>query len=254
MAEPSQPHTDHELLGSPGLNDATVAPLPPSATLGATALLRATGVREPLAPACVLSFDASLVSGPRRFQRRSVHPFRSVVQRSAEFAVVAAAGPGAPSAAVTVELLAAMDVRQCIAIGRAGALDPDLAGGEQLVVERAISDEGTSARYGGHLRADAKLTGDLCGIVARDPVVAVTTDTPFRHTAAAIGRLRTQASVIEMEAAALFAAAASVGMQMALLVVVSDHYQPQWHMADSSIVSSQLAAALDVAEGVLTSS
>ena len=67
-------------------------------------------------------------------------------------------GMGGPSAAICVEELADLGVRDMIRIGSCGALQKDLSLGQLVLCDRAVCDDGTSQTYRNYLRyADEEL-------------------------------------------------------------------------------------------------
>ena len=191
-----------------------------------------------LAEAVVLVYDSSLVSAraATRQQRRAHHPFRAVGTLRDGIDIVVAAGPGAPVAAITVDFLAQFGAKRIIAVGSAGVLEPTSSAPRQIVIERAESDEGTSAHYSTDLSADATLTETLVALVGGPTQVTVTTDVPFRHTPERLAAHRARASLIEMECAALFAAAHAANVAAGALVVPSDSFHgDRWVPAKTTL-------------------
>ncbi|MEM9713252.1 MAG: hypothetical protein AAGA17_13630 [Actinomycetota bacterium] len=214
---------------------------------------RLTGDAERLPERVVMVFDTSLV--PRRGRRRRPDPFRGVAvgRGNPEVAVVAARGPGAPTAAVTIELLAHLGAGAIVAVGAAGALT-DLPTGSVHVVGAAVSDDGTSAHYGSDLRPDGSLTAGLAAALDSETVTALTTDAPLTLTAADVARHRQAGDVVEMEAAAVFAAARRRSVRAGAVLVVSDHYgDDDWYLGDPPTVAAALSTAVSDVVGALRS-
>jgi uridine phosphorylase len=138
---------------------------------------------------------------------------------------------GAPAAALLLEDSVARGVRNVLVVGSAGSLQRHLPIGSTVIVTGAEREDGTSHHYlpaGEVVSADSDLTATLeeCS-AARDakPVRgrSWTIDAPYRETVGAIRRHREAGvSVVEMEAAAIFAVARVRGVRAALIVVVSD--------------------------------
>ncbi len=197
------------------------------------------GRAEAVTPDVVLVF--SMAHAPKRAawsrNKQNPAPFRHVV-RHPEVCVVVAAGPGAPTAAITVEFLAELGARRIVSVGVAGAIDPDLAPTSLAVVEGAVSHDGTSIAYGADPARPEPASTELVRSLTDDldvdrRVMAITTDTPLRHTAADIEAFAPVGSVIEMECAALFAAARTVGVDCASVVAISDSYADNtWKLGD----------------------
>lgn len=140
-------------------------------------------------------------------------------------------GVGAPAAAMALEQAIARGVRRILMVGSAGSLREDLATGTAVVVGGAEREDGTSHHYlpaGEPVAADPRLSGELAAAARSrglEPVEgrAWTIDAPYRETLGAIRRhQRAGVSVVEMEAAAIFAVARVRGVAAALLVSVSD--------------------------------
>jgi nucleoside phosphorylase len=145
---------------------------------------------------------------------------------------------GAPAAALRLETAIARGVRTVLVVGSAGSLRPELPLGSLVVVESAEREDGTSHHY---LPAQEVVAADsgLCDLLegeARRRGLAVTRgrswtiDAPFRETIGALRRHREAGvSVVEMEAAAIFAVARVRGVRAALLVAVSDELFDAWN-------------------------
>ncbi len=140
-------------------------------------------------------------------------------------------GMGGPSAAIVLEELCDLGLERAIRVGTCGALDDELALGDLIVVEAALSDDGTSRALGaGELvAADAGLVEALAaaaGDGARRGTVA-TTDLFYDH---GVSRARAWTSVgalgIEMEAATILRVGELRGIPAACLLVVTDVFGP----------------------------
>lgn len=188
----------------------------------------------------VVVVDSSHVQGRGR---RQTGPFRKIVERKGA-AIVQAVGPGAPTCAVTLEFLASLGARRVVMAGVAGSFDPTISIGTVGVIAGAESDEGTSARYGGHRDPCPDLTGSLAQVGT--PVRCLTTDTPMRLTQADVDAFSARCDVVEMEAAALFAAGQALGVATAAIVSVSDTYdETGWHLGDRSLANKALGSAIE---------
>lgn len=144
---------------------------------------------------------------------------------------------GAPAAVSALETLIAAGGQRFIILGAAGALTPSLAAGALVLPTGAIREDGTSFHYappGTPVGPDGELAERLLAAcrAANIPVArgtVWTTDAPFREPAtkaaayAALGAL-----AVEMEAAALFAAAQRRGVRLALLLAIADHAGDPW--------------------------
>ncbi len=107
-------------------------------------------------------------------------------------------------------------MHNALKVGWAGSLQPDLPLGSTVLVEGAEREDGTSYHYlpaGEVVGADPDLTGFLeeCALARGVDTVrgrAWTIDAPYRETMGAIRRHREAGvSLVEMEAAAIFAVA-----------------------------------------------
>ncbi len=175
--------------------------------------------------------------------RRRTGPFRKIVERNGA-AVVQSVGPGAPTCAVTVEFLAHLGARRIVMAGVAGSFTPSLPAGSIGVVGEAESDEGTSRRYGGHRLPCPDLTASLAPLGS--DVSCLTTDTPLRLTQADVDEFSHRCAVVDMEAAALFAAAHTLGVSAAAIVAVSDTYNDSgWQLGDRALADGAVGGAID---------
>lgn len=215
--------------------------------------------RPELARSVVLVFDPSLVGDePRRRFRPapSPKPFRKISQPHADVSVVAANGVGSPGAAVAVDFLAAFGVQHVVVVGVAGDLRGDRSRGTQaFAVAGAHSDEGTSRHYlnddagGSKLDAAPALVAALTTQTSRGPLTVATTDVPLRHTPTRLRMLRAHADLVDMECAAVFAAASAFGLSAAALLVVSDHFTDDgWCAAQGDVTNATRAAVADAVD------
>jgi uridine phosphorylase len=152
-------------------------------------------------------------------------------------------GPGAPFAAIVVEELAALGVKQFLIVGLAGSLQAGLRVGSLVVCEKALRDEGTSHHYvkrGAFARSSPRLAAELKATLKRHRVSFAegpgwTTDAPYRETIAELRRYRRSGILtVEMEAAAVFTVAQCLWGRAAALFVISDHldergWEPRFH-------------------------
>jgi uridine phosphorylase len=173
-------------------------------------------------------------------------------------------GMGAPASVACLEEAIAMGCRDIIAVGAAGALVPDLAMGDAVVVDNAVRDEGTSFHYlppSRTVAADERATAAIAQALtdAGTPFVrgrTWTTDAIFRETRARVRRRVDEGCLtVEMEAAALFAAGRYRGARVALLLYAGDSLAgPEWEhrrwMGATGIRERFFALALDAAAGL----
>ena len=138
---------------------------------------------------------------------------------------------GAPAAALILEDSIARGVRNVLMVGSAGSLHRNLPIGSTVIVTGAEREDGTSYHSlpaGEIVSADPELTATLEECSATRGARPVrgrswTIDAPYRETLGAIGRHREAGvSIVEMEAAAIFAVARVRGVRAALIVAVSD--------------------------------
>jgi uridine phosphorylase len=158
------------------------------------------------------------------------HPVHVLEHRGAAVALVNA-GVGAPAAASTMEILIALGATNIIGCGGAGIVQPGFDVGHVIVPTGAIRDEGTSYHYAA---ADVAVQPHPRALTAIDDVLAEagvphdhgmtwTTDAFFRETPAKVARRREQGCItVEMEAAAMFAAAAFRGAVYGQLLYAGD--------------------------------
>ena len=158
-------------------------------------------------------------------------PFIVLDRGGAPVAVAGGFGVGAPAAVVCLEMCVALGVRRVVVVGYAGALQPELQPGDVLLCDHAIRDEGTSYHYlpaETEARADpALLDASLRALSASDigtvSGTCWTTDAPFRETEAEVREMQAAGVLaVEMELAAVYAAAQVRGVAAAGLCVVSD--------------------------------
>jgi hypothetical protein len=120
----------------------------------------------------ILTFQATffreVVSAPgwRRLEapRSAVGDFHVLERENGAIGISGALGVGAPSATNRLEDIGAAGCSRFIAIGYAGALQPDLKVGDMVLCDRAIRDEGVSHHYlepGKYAQPDRALTAAL---------------------------------------------------------------------------------------------
>jgi uridine phosphorylase len=137
---------------------------------------------------------------------------------------IQATGMGSPSAAIVLEELARLGVRRAIRVGTCGALDETLALGELICADAALAEDGVSRALGSNevTRPDPGLQADLAANGASSALIA-TTDLFYEADSEARERWRAAgARAVEMEAAALFALGARLGVAVGCALVVSD--------------------------------
>lgn len=222
--------------------------------------LRRGIIRPRIAPprAVIMCFQPSLLAQARqqgRTQRVSGFLGELLLLRNAPGVAVAGGfGVGAPAAVALLEELAAFGPRQFVALGLAGGVQSDLRAGDLIVCERALRDEGTSAHYIPAARfagADPRLTVALSDALTAATVpfrtgASWTTDAPYRETRAEVAQYRSEGILtVEMEAAALFAAGARIGIAVAAAFAVADVLEaPGPSDADRARAAASLRALL----------
>jgi uridine phosphorylase len=132
---------------------------------------------------------------------------------------VQATGMGGPSAAVVLSDLAELGVRRAVRIGTCAALTPELRPGDLVVASearawsadghggaRSVPDEALAARLAAELGEEARF-GRVASLDALHP-------TP--------GHASPEGDVADMQSAALLAAARSLGVNLAAVLIVTE--------------------------------
>ncbi|MGD9999696.1 MAG: nucleoside phosphorylase [Ilumatobacteraceae bacterium] len=176
--------------------------------------------------------------------------------RGVEVALVSP-GVGAPAAVTSFEVLVALGATNIIGCGGAGIIRPGFDVGHVIVPTGAIRDEGTSYHYAPpdvavvpHPRALAAIDQVLTDAgVPHDRGLTWTTDAFFRETPAKVARRREQGCItVEMEASAMFAAAAFRGVVYAQLLYAGDDVSAaEWDHRDWEKQASARDHLLDLA-------
>lgn len=150
-------------------------------------------------------------------------------------------GRGAPQAVDTVETLAALGVRNIIAIGMCGAYDEKVYVGEILAPEKAFVEEGTSLHYYESIEAsfpDSALLSRATSLFGIRNYPIVSTDAVYRQTLGKERLWREKGAVgVDMETSAVFSVARYLGLKAIALLMVSDVHpigpnapKWEWHM------------------------
>lgn len=196
--------------------------------------LQAGFPRFPAPQGVILCLQPRLVEARKRDLRRVggfFGDFFLIKKTHGALGVAAKFGVGAPAAVALLEELAAFGVQRFISIGLAGGLQEKARPGDILICQGAQRGEGVSQHYlppGWDVPASPYLVGRLAEALQADGQVFTlgtswTTDAPYRETRREIEQRRQAgAQVVEMEAAALFAAGLALGVQVCAAVVVSD--------------------------------
>jgi uridine phosphorylase len=136
---------------------------------------------------------------------------------------------GAPFAVLVAEQLFASGCRVLISVTSAGQITASTPPPYFVIIDRALRDEGTSYHYAApaeYAEADprlVKMASHGLGGTAQHVVVGATwtTDAPFRETVEAIELAKSKGVLaVEMEAAALYAFAASAKVRVLCLAHV----------------------------------
>lgn len=145
---------------------------------------------------------------------------------------------GAPATVLSLERLAASGAEKILFLGFCGTLNPKIDIHDAVCVTEAYSDEGTSKHYLPSetcFRSTAPLREEIeSALKSRQyPYVlgsAVSTDAPYRETPHWLDDKRKRGiDVVDMEVSAVFAYAASSGLQAAALLLVSDRVSSTGH-------------------------
>lgn len=189
-------------------------------------------------PLCVLDFDGDLADGLVRhgIARPSAawacfHTQLLALEVEGIACGVVARTIGGPYAVLVAEQLHAAGARVIVGLTSAGRVRPTLALPSIVVADEAIRDEGTSLHY---LEASptistptpllvAPLISELRNVGVVERGLVWTTDAPYRETAEQLDRWASAGALaVEMQAASLFAFAASSGAQVGMVALVSN--------------------------------
>lgn len=184
------------------------------------------------------------------------HAICVVVHRGVPVALVSP-GVGAPASVTSLEVVVALGATQVIGCGGAGIVRPGFDVGHVIVPTGAIRDEGTSYHYAPasavvapHPRALAAIDAVLTDAgVPHEHGLTWTTDAFFRETPAKVARRREQGCItVEMEASAMFAAAAFRGATYAQLLYAGDDVSAhEWDERDWTRQAPARERLLDLA-------
>jgi uridine phosphorylase len=150
------------------------------------------------------------------------------------------AGPsvGAPMAVLTLEKLIVLGAQRIIVYGWCGSLNDTLRIGDVLLPTWAISDEGTSDHYPVNTRPEShaptcQILGDGLASLGLTTLSGPiwTTDAPYRESITQINQLNEQNILgVDMEFAALIAAAAFRKIELTAVMLVSDElWSGKWN-------------------------
>jgi len=130
-----------------------------------------------------------------------------------------------------VDQLAAFGVRQFIAIGLAGGLQPDQEPGHLVISQRAIRDEGVSRHYlpeAESVESSNEMAEAVSAVLAKQnhshsSGVTWTTDAPFRELRKdVLAHQQRGVLAVDMEAAAIFAVAKANDLSALAVFSIAD--------------------------------
>lgn len=158
---------------------------------------------------------------------------------------------GGPAVAMTVGALARRGARTVLGVGFCGGLAPHVSCGDLVVVERALGEDGTSARYaedGWEPIADATV---LCQLRAAAPAAhagaVVSVDAVLLESSADARRWAAEGLLgVDLECAALLAASQMEGVGSGTVLVVSDHPGLMLR-SDPDLLTAGMSAAVTAA-------
>jgi len=171
-----------------------------------------------------------------------------VLEQNGTRIMVVHPGVGAPLAAAFLEEIIALGVQKFIVCGGCGVLDQGIAAGHPVVITSAVRDEGTSYHY---LPPAREVFASPKAVTALETVLRErgmeyrlgktwTTDGIYRETSMRRSRRMAEGcSIVEMEAAALFAVAQFRGVELGQVVYAGDLVVPEgwdgreWHRRTS---------------------
>lgn len=176
--------------------------------------------------------DLARLMGGGNAQNRNVMLSRLIFGPEGKGPAVIGPFIGAPYAVMLLETLITWGVREVVVLGWCGALSSSLAVGDVLLPAGAIAGDGASPHYLAEGAAMSVPDGDLqerltqtCRLrdIPCHAGLVWTTDAIFRETPGQVRLYQAKgATAVDMETAALFAAAAFRHVRLGCLLVVSD--------------------------------
>lgn len=150
-------------------------------------------------------------------------------------------GRGAPQAADTIETLAALGVKNIIAIGMFGAFDERIHVGEIITPQKAFVEEGTSLHYYESIDVsfpNNNLFNIATSLLNINTYSIVSTDAVYRQTFCKEQLWRKNGAIgVDMETSAVFSVSHHLGLRAVALLMASDIHpiKPdspkwEWHM------------------------
>ena len=159
-------------------------------------------------------------------------------------------GSGAPMAADTVETLAALGVKNVIAVGMFGAFSELIGPGEVIVPEKAFVEEGTSLHYYARIEfasPDAGVHSGIASLLNAKTYPIVSTDAVYRQTYRKEQLWREKGIVgVDMETSAVFSVSRYLGLSAAAILMASDIHPlrpdaPKWEWLMTPAMKRALA-------------
>ncbi len=207
-----------------------------------------------LPEAAIITHQTSLLG--RRWpwqQARSPKSLSFDIRRQASnrgaITIVGLRGIGGAATAVAIEEMAVVGVKKLVAVDIAGSIDDRVRSSDIVLIEGAISADGTSSHYGGDAvaRPVQKLSDDLGEILISNRVpfstgLAWSTDAVYKETPSLIRKARSQgAVVIDLETASTLAVSQAVGIEAAVVLVAADELFEDWQPpTEPKLVQSRL--------------
>jgi uridine phosphorylase len=166
---------------------------------------------------------------------------------------------GAPQSVLVLEKMIALGVSRIIAAGWCGSLREEVRIGDVVLPSGAISEEGTSGHYpGAQCTPSATLIAPLRSVLISAGLrihegTVWTTDAPFRETRAKVETYQSRGVLsVDMETSALFTVSRFRGVDLAVVLVVSDSLSglkwrhgfrdPVFHESRKKVIKSTLNA------------
>jgi DeoD family purine-nucleoside phosphorylase len=183
-------------------------------------------------PARALFLAESFLDAPKMFNHhRGLWGYTGAAPDGAPL-TIQSTGMGGPSAAIVIAELVELGARRLLRVGTCGALQPGLALGDLLVVTEAMAADGASRALGARERvaaSQALLEAVAASLTVEDRVHSgpvVSSDLFYDQRALEREWSAAGAMAIEMEAATLFALAATSEFEAGALLAVSDLVLP----------------------------
>lgn len=189
-------------------------------------------------PARALLLAESMLTGTKMFNHhRGLWGYTGLAPDGAPL-TIQSTGMGGPSAAIVISELIDLGARRMLRVGTCGALQPGLELGDLLIATEAIPADGTSRSLGAGDRTPASpdlLAALIASAQGEDGVRSgpiVSTDLFYDSRGLERGWSEAGALAVEMEAATLFALAATREFETAAILVVSDLVLPSRRRID----------------------